>query len=65
MRQSNNLIIGGILKEGFDYDLQVWVFNFIISDCGHPAGNCECNQRKYHGQRIDKVKKELKREVSK
>lgn len=48
MRESINVYYNGYLKNGFDYDLQVWVENFVIQDCGHPASgiNC-CNGRKY------------------
>ena len=30
MRESGNEIINGIVKNGFDYDLQVWVEDYII-----------------------------------
>ena len=26
----------GIVKNGFDYNLQVWVKDWIVQDCGHP-----------------------------
>lgn len=26
----------GNLVNGFDYDLQVWVLNYLIQGCGHP-----------------------------
>ena len=45
-RLSGDEIVDGIVKNGYDYDLQVWVKNYIIQDCGHPtnmkAENC-CN----------------------
>lgn len=36
-RTSVNEEINGKVKNGYDYDLQVWVDNFIIIDCAHPA----------------------------
>lgn len=39
----------GVLVNGFDYGLQVWVKNYIIQDCGHPdemSPGC-CNSDKY------------------
>jgi len=46
----------GYLLNGFDYDLQVWVRNGRILDCGHPAamranGPC-CNAHRLAGQSI-------------
>ena len=35
-RISNDEIVTGMVKNGFDYDLQVWVKNYIIQPCGHP-----------------------------
>lgn len=32
MRLSNNQEINGIVKNGFDYDLQVWIEDYIIQD---------------------------------
>ena len=26
----------GVVKNGFDYNLQVWVKNWIVQICGHP-----------------------------
>lgn len=51
MRASNDEIINGIVKNGFDYDLQVWVVDYIIMDCGHKFA-CDCNARRYAGQDI-------------
>ena len=44
----------------FDYDLQVWIVDGIVQDCGHTRamkvnGPC-CNQNKLAGQRIDQIK---------
>lgn len=30
MRESRNEIVNGIVKNGFDYDLQVWIEDYII-----------------------------------
>lgn len=42
----------GQLKEGFDYDLQVWVKGGVICDCGHPLAmkvkGC-CNAALFYG----------------
>lgn len=32
MRVNNNQEINGIVKNGFDYDLQVWVKDYIIQN---------------------------------
>jgi hypothetical protein len=32
MRYSNNEEVSGAVKNGFDYDLQVWVKDYIIQD---------------------------------
>lgn len=32
MRISNNQEVKGIIKNGFNYDLQVWIKDFIIQD---------------------------------
>ncbi len=58
-RKSINTIENGKLKNGFDYDLQVWVVDFIIQKCGHPEsmrehGSC-CNANLYHGIDIRKI----------
>lgn len=42
----------GSLVNGFDYDLQVWVRDGIVLNCGHCAGYCGCNARIYSGQTI-------------
>ena len=56
MRNSNNENVNGIVKTGFDYDLQIWVVNFIIQPCGHKKDFiCKCNGKKFAGQDIRKV----------
>jgi hypothetical protein len=44
-----------VLKNGFDYDLQVWVKDYFIQNCGHKeiVNSCDCNGRKYAGWAID------------
>jgi len=61
-RLSTNEIVNGHLKNGYDYQLQCWVLNYIIQDCGHPEGNlsqtgipCHCNGRKFKNQDIREV----------
>lgn len=59
MRLSNDEIIGGYVKNGFDYDLQVWVVDFTILNCGHPdrmRPGC-CNGDLLQGQDIRQVKR--------
>ena len=36
MRTSSDEIVHGKLKNGYDYELQCWVENYIIQPCGHP-----------------------------
>jgi len=47
----------GITFDGYDYDLQVWVRNYIVENCGHPASmrpGC-CNGDRYAGEDIRNV----------
>ena len=57
MVTSNRQYHEGQLLNGFDYDLQVWVKQGVVLDCGHPAsmssgGHYCCNARKYKGEKI-------------
>lgn len=56
-RVSCNVESEGFVKHGFDYSLQVWVEDFIILPCAHPAsmGDECCNQRIYAGRDIREV----------
>ncbi len=50
----------GVIRNGFDYELQVWVKQYIILGCGHPAsmrpkGESCCNQHKHAGKDIRTV----------
>ena len=55
MRISKDEMVDGVVKNGYDYDSQVWVKDYIIQDCGHPEEmkktGC-CNQHKFAGQDI-------------
>lgn len=53
-RESSNVYKNGLLYNGFDYDLQVWVINGIVKDCSHPLyyANC-CNKRIYANLTIE------------
>jgi len=58
MRYSNNIKVNNAIKDGFDYDLQVWIKNFIIQNCGHKKDfACNCNGKKFSGQDIRNIKK--------
>lgn len=56
MRLSKNEVKDGVVLNGFDYELQVWVIDGVVQRCGHPETmkNC-CNGSKYAGQRIDQI----------
>jgi len=45
----------GVLKNGFDYDLQVWVKNYFVQNCGHKeiVNSCDCNGRRFNGWEIN------------
>ena len=60
-RQSNNdYDENGTLRNGFDYDLQVWVVDYLIPDCKHPRemkvnGSCCCQQDRLKGNDTRKM----------
>ena len=57
MRYSKNQEVNHIVKNGFDYDLQVWVKNYIIQRCGHKNDfSCNCNGKKFMGQNIKNIR---------
>jgi len=49
----------GAIYNGFDYELQVWIVDGIIQDCGHPRtpekGHGCCNARRLHGRKVRDV----------
>ena len=51
-RISNDIIVNGIVKNGFDYDLQIWVKNYICQDVGF-------NRDKYKGKDIRTIKRDF------
>lgn len=58
-RVSIDEIKDGIVYNGFDYNLQVWVINGIVQNCNHPQssdkGHGCCNARHLHGREISKI----------
>lgn len=58
---SDDLDAAGVVRNGFDYELQVWVKDYMILDCGHPTHmknvkpTC-CPQHSLNGQDIRNVK---------
>ena len=52
-RISKDVIVNGVVKDGFDYDLQVWVKDYIIQDCGHREHPC-CNPIHWLGKILGK-----------
>lgn len=58
MRKGTDELKGGVVWNGFDYFLQVWVEGGVIQDCGHPpalkAGGC-CNAHRLAGRMIEEV----------
>lgn len=54
MRESSDEYVGGILKNGFDYDRQCWVVDYTIQRCGHPENMaCRCYGRKHAGEKTN------------
>lgn len=61
----NDIDENGVVRNGYDYDLQVWVTDYIIEDCGHTdtyrfqvSQTC-CNAHKYRSEDIREVKSSL------
>ena len=51
MRQSTNEMQAGAIKNGYSYEHQCWILNYIIQDCGHPATMpCGCFSRQHAGE---------------
>jgi len=54
-RLSGDEIREGRVYNGFDYNLQLWVFQGVVRDCGHPRKHLDgfcCNARRYAGRRL-------------
>lgn len=50
-RLSRNEIVNGILKNGYSYEHQCWVLDYVIQNCGHPQTmKCGCYGRQHAGQ---------------
>lgn len=62
-RQSQDIIREGIVWNGFDYALQVWVLDGVIQPCGHPGKPC-CNAGRYYGLKLKDVPgHEIRKEI--
>ncbi len=64
MTSSNAQYHKGQLVNGFDYDLQVWVKQGVVLNCGHPGAMSKdgyycCNARKYGGEEVTSIKSQL------
>jgi len=43
----------GNLRNGYDYDIQCWVREGLVSPCEHrPTFDCRCTARRYAGRTI-------------
>ena len=59
-RVSRDVLKNGKVMTGYDYDLQVWVNNHIIEECGHdPKWPHRCRACRDHGRDIRDVRKNL------
>ena len=65
MRGTVDKMVNGVLQYGFDYDLQVWVKDFIVQPCGHTDqyraehGNYCCNGWIYRNHDIRQLKESV------
>lgn len=55
----DRLAVGGTVRDGFDYQLQVWVTAGVVVPCGHPEsmkqrGPC-CPADRYKGQAVASI----------
>jgi hypothetical protein len=56
-RLSQDVYKEGQLVDGFDYELQCWVIDGRIVDCGHPQTmECSCSGRTYKDELLSHVK---------
>jgi len=49
----------GTWVTGYNYNLQVWLKNGIIQNCGHLKTGICCNQKKYSGMTMDEAEKAI------
>jgi hypothetical protein len=56
MRLSDNELAGGIIKNGFDYNLQAWIRDYKIIRCGHVEA-CTCYGKAHEGEDVRNSKK--------
>lgn len=53
MRQGQNEMQAGVIKNGFSYTHQTWIKDFIVQRCGHPQQmNCQCFGKKHEGEQV-------------
>jgi len=53
MRTSENEMQAGVIKNGFSYEHQCWIKEFVVMRCGHPATmNCGCFGKKHQGEQV-------------
>ena len=56
-RLSDNEIVNGVIRNGYDYKNQCWIENYIVIRCGHPVNlNCKCFGRLNADKDIREVK---------
>ena len=52
-RQSTNQMQAGVIKNGYTYEHQAWIRDFVIQDCGHPSSMvCDCFGRAHAGEQV-------------
>ena len=53
MRQSTNEMVAGMIKDGYSYEHQCWIVDFVVQNCGHPQDmTCGCFGREHQGERV-------------
>ena len=54
---ANEFDLDGYLLNGYDYDLQMWIKDGVVVNCGHaPEMDCGCNGRKYQGMSLESAR---------
>ena len=65
-RMSSDEVVNGTAKNGFDYNLQAWIKDYKVYDCGHPeemkATGC-CNAHLLAGLDIRTIKERENRRI--